>query len=263
MMVKVMTAINSQAMAEEPPPRPSFFIDLTAAVTFDVGAVVKVEIENNQVALPVVVFEVGVVVGLAAVVIEAGSTVVGDMVVVAVVGFEVGVVTVTSVGAGVVGRWVVVIVGFEVGAVTIMTVGARVVGTLVAMVVGFEVGAVTAMAAGAGVMGTLVVVTTSSLMNHKSGNVKFPASWASAMQKSQSTLAVMVPSSTQHSPAMSHMSGRAAKPVANTASWSHAFSISWHEHPSRIDSPDSISRHDRRVHTPSFGSTPSTGQQEA
>ena len=47
--------------------------------------------------------------------------------------------------------------------------------------------------------------------------MKFPASAASAMQKSQLTLVVVVPSSAQHSPTMSHMSGRVATTGASSA----------------------------------------------
>ncbi len=147
------------------------------------------------------------------------------------------------------------VVGFGVGAVTVMVVGARVVGRLLVTVVGFEVGAATVMAVGAReVVGTLVVVTTSLSNIHKSGNVKYPASWASAMQKSRLTLVVVVPLFMQYLPTTSHMLGRAAKPnVANVSNWLHASSMLWHKHPLRINSP---SRHDRRAHMPPFGSTP-------
>ena len=128
-------------------------------------------------------------------------------------------------GALVVGLAVVAAeVGIEVVGDTVITIA----------VVGFEVGAGTVVAVGARVVGTLVVVASSSsttgrtpgMSAAKSGKVKFPASWASAMQKSQSTLVMVVPSSTQHSPTMSHMSGSAGTTVANKANWSHAFSMS-------------------------------------
>jgi hypothetical protein len=46
--------------------------------------------------------------------------------------------------------------------------------------------------------------------------MKFPASAASAVQKSQSTLVVVVPSSAQHSPTMSHMSATTGASSAAT-----------------------------------------------
>ncbi len=95
----------------------------------------------------------------------------------------------------------------------------------------------------------------------RSGNVKFPASWASNMQKSQSILVVVVPLSTQHLRTMSHMPGRAVKPViAKVSHRSQASLILQHKHPSRINSPP---RHNRRVHMSLFGLTPWVGQQEA
>jgi len=78
MMVVVMTAIDTQAMAEEPPPRPSYSVNLTVAeLTFEVGATVGVEFVIDAVALSAVVFEIGAVVGLAVVAVEVGIMVVG------------------------------------------------------------------------------------------------------------------------------------------------------------------------------------------
>jgi hypothetical protein len=97
MMAVVMTTINTQAMAEERTPRPSYSVNLTSAVTFEVGAVVGVEVEITAVALAVVVLEVGPVVGLNKAVIKVKVMVVGDMVPIAVVGFEFAAVTGMSV----------------------------------------------------------------------------------------------------------------------------------------------------------------------
>jgi hypothetical protein len=97
MMAVVMTTINTQAMAEERTPRPSYSVNLTSAVTFEVGAVVGVEVEITAVALAVVVLEVGPVVGLNKAVIKVKVMVVGDMVAILVGGFEFAVVTGMSV----------------------------------------------------------------------------------------------------------------------------------------------------------------------
>ena len=80
MMVMVLTAIDTQAMAEEPPQWPSYSVNLTLAeLTFEVGATVGVEFVIAAVALSVVVFEIGAVVGLAVVAVEVGIMVVGNI----------------------------------------------------------------------------------------------------------------------------------------------------------------------------------------
>jgi hypothetical protein len=97
MMAVVMTPINTQTMAEECMPRPSYSVNMTSAVTFEVGAVVGVEVEITLVALAVVVLEVGSVVGLKVAVIEVKIMVVGDMVAIAVVRLDFAAVTGMSV----------------------------------------------------------------------------------------------------------------------------------------------------------------------
>jgi hypothetical protein len=93
MMAVVMTTINTQAMAEERTPRPSYSVNLTSAVTFEVGAVVGVEVEITAVASAVDGLEVGPVVGLSVALIEIRIMVVVDMVAIAVGGFEFAAVT--------------------------------------------------------------------------------------------------------------------------------------------------------------------------
>jgi hypothetical protein len=97
MMAMGITTINTQAIAEKRTPRPSYSVNLTSAVTFEVGTVVGVEVEITTVALAVVVLEVGPVVGLKVAVIEVKIMIVVDMVPIAVVGFEFAAVTGMSV----------------------------------------------------------------------------------------------------------------------------------------------------------------------